>query len=206
MADPALRRTFGPVVLLGLAAAGLAATAGTKPWVSGRSGAVDTDQGAEMTSVLSLDSARDAPLAGALALVVLACWGVLLVTRGRFRRVVAVVALVAALGTLVVTIEAARSLPPKLADALVEASGSDEVTTSTTGWYVAALVASVLCVLATAAAVRLVGSWPEMGTKYDAPTGGRGSGRVDAGKGTGEVPAENIDIWKALDEGRDPTA
>lgn len=206
MAEATARRTFGPVALVGLASAGLAATAGTKPWVSGSSGALDTDQGAAMTSVLSLDSARDAPLAGALALVVLACWGVLLVTRGRFRRVVAVVALVAALGTAVVTVEAARSLPPKLADALTEASGSDAASTSFTGWYAAALVASVLCVLATAAAVRLVGSWPEMGSKYDAPTGDRGEGAGPADAGPGEVPAENIDIWKALDEGRDPTA
>lgn len=206
MAEPTARRTFGPVVLLGLASAGLAATAGTKPWVSGSSGPIDTDQGAAMTSVLSLDSARDAPLAGALALVVLACWGVLLVTRGRFRRVVAVVALVAALGTAVVTVEAARSLPPKLADALTEASGSDVVSTSFTGWYAAALVAAVFSVLASAAAVRLVGTWPEMGSKYDSPAGERGDDRSPAGGEPGEVPAENIDIWKALDEGRDPTA
>ncbi len=41
----------------------------------------------------------------------------------------------------------------------------------------------------------LVPSWPEMGDKYDRPTG---------------PPAEQADddlaLWKALDEGRDPTA
>ena len=38
------------------------------------------------------------PLAGALALVLLACWGVLLVTRARIRRVVAGLALLVAVG------------------------------------------------------------------------------------------------------------
>ncbi len=42
--------------------------------------------------------------------------------------------------------------------------------------------------------------WPEMGTRYDAPTGAGAAHAHDAG------PKENIDIWKALDEGRDPTA
>jgi hypothetical protein len=46
-----------------------------------------------------------------------------------------------------------------------------------------------------------------MGTRYDAPTGtDPGAGPGAAESSTGEVPRENIDIWKALDEGRDPTA
>jgi Tryptophan-associated transmembrane protein (Trp_oprn_chp) len=42
-----------------------------------------------------------------------------------------------------------------------------------------------------------VRSWPEMGSRYDAP--GR---RAEA-----EDPArmEEIDLWRAIDEGRDPT-
>ena len=49
--------------------------------------------------------------------------------------------------------------------------------------------------LSTLAAVRLTPSWPEMGTRYDSPTG--------------EVapvePEGNLELWKALDEGHDPT-
>ncbi|CAM3491276.1 Trp biosynthesis-associated membrane protein [Nocardioides zeicaulis] len=211
------RSTFGPVVLLGLVAAGTAATAANKPWASGSSGRIDTAQGEEMNAMLSLDGVRDSPLAGALALVVLACWGVLLVTRGRFRRAVAVLGLVAALGTVVVTAEGARSVPDKLSGALMDASGRDTAAVSLTGWYAAALVGAVVSVLATAAAARFVGSWPEMGARYDSPAGasaaggsaggaaaGAGAGAGEAG--SGEVPRENIDIWKALDEGRDPTA
>jgi uncharacterized membrane protein (TIGR02234 family) len=195
------RSSFGPIVLLGLASGALAAVAGSKPWVSGTSGDIDTsaDSTSAMASILNLDGARESPLAGALALAVLACWGVLLVTRGLFRRGVAVLAVVAAAGLAAATAEAFWSLPDKLADSLVEVSGSDSVSTSFTGWYAAALVGAVLSVVATLAAVLRVRSWPEMGTKYDAP-GAR------HGDESAPVPTDNIDIWKALDEGRDPTA
>ncbi|WP_374455223.1 Trp biosynthesis-associated membrane protein [Nocardioides sp.] len=198
------RGSFGPVVLLGLLAGTLAAVAGGKSWVAGSSGAFDTasDDNQAMVSTLAANGASESPLALALALVVLACWGVVLVTRGRFRRAVTVLALVAALGLVVVTVEAFWSLPAKLGDALQELSGADTVSTGFTGWYAAALVGAVLCVVTTLAAVRLVPSWPEMGTKYDAPTSGGDVERADGG----DVPTENIDIWKALDEGRDPTA
>jgi hypothetical protein len=167
MAEPApdrRRSSFGPVVLVGLASAGLAAVAGSKPWVSGESGGVRSDDGGVMGSILSIDSVAESPLAAALSLVVLACWGVLLVTRGRFRRAVAVLALVTALGLVAATVEAFFNLPDALADSLLEVSGVD--------------------------------------TKYDAPTGVPGADDT----ATEEPPTENIDIWKALDEGRDPTA
>ena len=81
-------RTFGPVVLLGLAARpGSRPSPATKP---GR-GSTGPRPGLGMTLSRSLAaSAVDAAAAGALALVVLAAWGVLLVTRGRVRRAVAV--------------------------------------------------------------------------------------------------------------------
>ena len=41
-----------------------------------------------------------------------------------------------------------------------------------------------------------------MGTQYDAPAGAR----TTTDDAADEPPTENIDIWKALDEGRDPTA
>jgi uncharacterized membrane protein (TIGR02234 family) len=190
------------VVLVGLASAGLAAVAGSKPWVSGESGGVRSDDGGVMGSILSIDSVAESPLAAALSLVVLACWGVLLVTRGRFRRAVAVLALVTALGLVAATVEAFFNLPDALADSLLEVSGVDTASTSLTAWYPVALLAALASVATSLAAVRLVGSWPEMGTKYDAPTGVPGADDT----ATEEPPTENIDIWKALDEGRDPTA
>jgi uncharacterized membrane protein (TIGR02234 family) len=112
---------------------------------------------------------------------------------------VAVLGLVVAVGLVATVVEAFWSLPDKLADALLRASGTDAVATDLTGWYAAAAVGALLSVAASAAAVVLVPRWPEMGTRYDAPTG------ASAAEADRAEPKENIDIWKALDEGRDPT-
>jgi hypothetical protein len=45
-----------------------------------------------------------------------------------------------------------------------------------------------------------------MGTRYDAPGGAHAPEGAAEEAGGAPVPTENIDIWKALDEGRDPTA
>src|SRR5690349_9835830 len=82
MAD---RRSFGAVVGCGLASAVLAAVAGRQPWAHGSA----PGGFGELSATVE---AGKVPAASALSLVVLACWGVLLVTRGKVRRVVAVVA------------------------------------------------------------------------------------------------------------------
>lgn len=191
------RRTFGPVVVVGLASTVLAAVAANQPWVSGSAGGVDTSAGDELTSVLRLDAVQQSPLAGALALLVLACWGVLLVTRGTFRRGVAALAALAAVGLLVTTVLARGSLQDSLAEALREAAAAPTAEVSVTWWWWAGLAAAALAVVASLAAVALVPAWPEMGTRYDAPVEGARPDRE---------PETNLDIWKALDEGRDPTA
>lgn len=195
--DERTRTGFGPVVLGGLASAVLAAVAGTSPWVEGTSGQLSTEtaQDAAVLGAAVADGIGEMPLAGALSLVVLAGWGVVLVTRGRFRRTVMVVAALAAVGLLVTTIWALFTLQDSVADQLRTASGADTASVHLTGWYVAALVAAVGCVVTTLLAVRLVPAWPEMGRRYDAP----------AGVGAPVDPEGNLEIWKALDEGHDPT-
>lgn len=197
MADPRkARRTFAPVVLLGLASAGLAAVAGSKPWVK--------EGGADMVGevVRGGSGQATAPLSVGLALVVLACWGVVLVTRGRFRVAVAILAVVAALGNAAAVALAPSGLADRLREDFRVQAGVTSVDTTLTAWFWIAVVAAVLVTASTALGVVLVRHWPEMGTKYDAPTAARsGEQPEDA-----TVPTENIDIWKALDEGRDPTA
>lgn len=187
------RGTFGPVLLLGLTAGTLSAVAGARPWAEGSSGRVDT---ATDATVAQLGTAQEVPLALALALVVLACWGVLLVTRGGFRRAVACLAAVAAVGLLVSCVVGFTSVQQNLTRALLAASGSDTATVSLTGWYAAACVGAVLSLLASVAAARWVGSWPEMGQRYDAPSS----------RATTTATAGNLELWRALDEGEDPTA
>ncbi len=193
MSIPEPRRTFAPVVLLGLASGAVAAVAATKAWVR-----VSNDEQSLGVVSMTMGAVTSAPLSTALALVVLACWGVILVTRGRFRWAVSVLAAVAALGNLVTVALAPGSMRSRLDEELLIQTGEKLDSAQVTVWFWIAVPAAVLVVLTTALAVRWVRAWPEMGTKYDSPT---------AVAASPEAPAEtNIDIWKALDEGKDPTA
>lgn len=183
------RRAFAPVVLVGLGAGALAAVAGNQPWARPTEPSV---QG------LVDESVAEMPLAAALGLVVLACWGVLLVTRGRVRRLVGGLGAVTSAGLLVTVVVGFNAGPDALRDEL-ETMGMADIGVSRSGWCYAAGLAAVLSLAATVAAVRLVPEWPEMGSRYDAP------GAADPAT----LPAEersSLDLWRSLDEGDDPTA
>ena len=205
-------RTFGPVVLLGLASAALAAVASAKPWLGGSSPSGSSD--ATMTA---LDTGTRYPLASAFSLVLLAAWGVLLVTRGRVRRAFAVLTAVAALALLVSVVVAYATLPDAAGDSYDELLRRRPQDEGFTGWFWTAAVCSVVALVPAALAVRLVGRWPEMGSQYDAPGAqGRAQGKAQ-GPAQGSAPATGAstsserstdpdrDLWRALDEGRDPT-
>lgn len=195
------RRTFGPVVLLGLATAGLSAVAGTRELVvadvtSGSSSSGST----AMASTLVIEAGGgQAPLAGALALVLLACWGVLLVTRGRVRRAVTWLALVVALGLVATVVTAGFTLESQFRDALADLTVTD-VDLTWSPWFWVAVVLSALAVVPALAGVRLVGTWPEMGSKYDAPADRAATPLADDPDAD-----ESQALWKAIDEGHDPT-
>jgi uncharacterized membrane protein (TIGR02234 family) len=189
------RRTFGPVVLLGLAVGTLAAVAGARPWV------VAEDATAANDPLGLVADAGEMPLAPALSLVVLAAWGVLLVTRGRVRRVVAVVGLLAALGLAATVVTGWLTLPDQVLEAMTaQQPGVDALATETSPWFWGAAVGAVGSVVATGLAVRWCPGWPEMGNRYDAP-GATGAAATDDGADT-----SHHDLWKAMDEGHDPTA
>lgn len=192
------RRTFGPVVLLGLASGTLAAVAGARPWV------VDADASAASDPLGLVADAGEMPLASALSLVLLAAWGVLLVTRGRVRRVVAVLGLVAAVGLAATVLTGWLTLPDQVREAMtVQQPGADAPATHISGWFWGAAVGALGSVAATALAVRWSPRWPEMGSRYDAPGDG---GQTAAARGDQGADTSHLDLWKAMDEGRDPTA
>ncbi|MBA2952350.1 hypothetical protein GON03_20215 [Nocardioides sp. MAH-18] len=187
------RRTFGPVVLLGLAAGGLTAIAGSQQVVDGEGSARTANSG------LALTFKGDLPLVTALGLVALACWGVLLVTRGKVRRGVAALGTVAAAGALVATLAAYPQVTDDLRAELAQI-GITDPDLHHTAWYWLAVAGAALAVVAGVLAVRWAPQWPEMGSRYDAPT---------APTAPAAAPTEeqsSLDLWKALDEGRDPTA
>ncbi len=186
---PAERRSsLWPTLATGIGGAALAAVASTKDWARAAGSAAGLHTHAAATG------SQSAPLAAALALVALAGWGVVLVSRGRARQAVAVLGLLASLGSLAATVAAVRQVRVDAAEALGGAVTGDVRLAGLTGWYWAAALGALLSAVAFAVAVRAARQWPAMGAKYDAPTG-----RV------APSPGEQ-DMWRALDEGHDPTA
>lgn len=184
--------TFGPAVLLGLGGAALAAVASGRDWATARGDAAGVDVSA---AVAGSDTA---PLALALSLVTLAAWGALLVLRGRARRVVAVLGALAAAGVLVAVADRFEGAQGDARDAVVAAGATgDTFASGLTGWYWAAGVGALLTLAALLVAVVRSPRWPAMGSRYDAPTARRTQ--------RGAEPTEQ-DLWRALDEGHDPTA
>jgi hypothetical protein len=110
-----------------------------------------------------------------------------------------VIALLAALGLAITVVVGFSTAPDRVRDAYREL-GVAHPDVGLTGWYWTALVAALLTVATTLAVVRLVPTWPEMGRRYDAPAEPR------AAAGPAPEDQENLDLWKAMDEGRDPTA
>jgi uncharacterized membrane protein (TIGR02234 family) len=141
---------------------------------------------------ITLNALPEAPLVAALAFVVLASWGVLLVTRGRVRRGMAMLAVVASAGMLIAAVVAFVTGPDSLRETLAEIQVPIDV--HRTAWPWVGVAASLVALVAAVLAWRLVPTWPEMGSRYDAP-------------GSTPPPREetSLDLWRALDHGRDPT-
>ena len=182
-------RSFAPTVLLGLAGAALAAVASAKDWARA------TGDAAGVTVHAASTGSQSAPLAVALALVALAAWGVVLVLRGRARRVVSVLGGLALVGVLVAAADAFDGAQNDALQALRGRGAVGDVgSASLTAWYVAAIVGALVALAAFVVAVVRSPRWPAMGSRYDAP-------------GTrAQQPATDQDLWRALDEGHDPTA
>lgn len=187
----------GSTMLVGIVAAVLAAVAAAKPWAVLSATGRQLMPGADATAESSIGSAGQAPLALALALVALAGWGALLVTRGRVRITVTALGALAAAGLVVTTLVEFRDAPDAVAAVVAAASGGGGAAgaASRTGWYWLGLVAAVVLFASYAHALRGVRHWPTMGSRYDAP----------GGRSASPEATTNLEIWKAIDQGDDPT-
>lgn len=182
-------RSFGPTVLLGLAGGALAAVAGTRDWV------IATGDAAGIRVEAAVTGSDTAPLVATLALVALAAWGVILVLRGRVRRIVAAIGVLACLGASAALVDAFDGAQDDAVEAVIDRGATGDVFfASLTGWYYAAAAGILVALIALTVAVLRAPGWPAMGSRYDAP-----SARASA-------PATDEDMWRALDEGRDPTS
>ncbi|MGA8987692.1 Trp biosynthesis-associated membrane protein [Aeromicrobium sp.] len=187
------RRLYAPVVLGTLVAGALAFFAASRTWARVR---VATD-GLPSDSV-DVTGTDAQPLVSALAVVIMAAALAVLASSPRVRRLVGgFTALVAVAGATIVLLGSAA-----LADAVdraVEASpaftGGGTPDFSTSPWTYVAVLGFVLAALLGGVTARFGATWPTMSSRYDAPSA----------RPTVIAPQSDSDMWKALDEGRDPT-
>jgi len=186
------RRTFGPVVLLGLVGAGLGAFAGSHGWVGYK---VPAGAFVPPGAVKS-----DSPSTTAFALVALAGWGVVLVTRRVFRRAMTVLAGLASLATAL-TVIGYDSIEHSAAASISLPSGA-VLTEQMRAWPWLVVLGGAASLVAAVLAFLWAPSWPEMGTRYDAPAGAAEAAQEDT---TPLEERSNYDLWKSMDSGHDPT-
>ncbi len=135
-----------------------------------------------------------------LALVVLASWGVLLVTRGRVRRVVAWLGALAAIGALVAAVVGRWTLTDAFEQDFAD-QGATALVDFGAWWWVAVVAAALSAVTAALAAAK----------RRSLAGDGHALRRTRAAAEDGATPAPgeeqtNLDLWKSIDEGHDPTA
>ncbi len=172
--------SFARTLVVGVASAGLAVVASSSVWA-----VQEAVPGRTLARPEELAGSDLVPVVVPLTLVALACWGAVLVLRRRGRRVVAAVGAAAALTASVVT--------------AVRAARADDLDLTAWPWVVAA--AAVVTALALVRAWAAAPRWPEMSSRYDR----RPDEGADQRQGPERAPAP-ADLWRALDEGRDPTA
>lgn len=198
--SPQSRRLYGGTVLLGVASATAVAVGVSQPWIRGTASVAGLPR-IEVT----VTGADLAPLAGALGLVLLAAFGAVLATRGRARQGVG---LLIVAGAAVVVAAAAHPADASviLSDRLAAKGWSPAAgySASTQAWRWLVLAGAAACLCAGMLVVSRGASWPTMGRRYDAPETVAPSARAGSELGESDVVDEEA-LWRALDEGRDPT-
>jgi uncharacterized membrane protein (TIGR02234 family) len=193
-------RGYALTVAVGLAAAGTVAVGVSHPWVTA------TAIVAGLPRIEAAVTGADAvPFAGACGPVLLASFGAVLATRNRVRQTVGVL-IVALAAVVLVSAAHPGDLSPLVRSRLSARgwSAASAYATSTQPWRWLVLVAAVACLVAGVLVVRLGPGWPTMGRRYDAPeTAASPAPARQESAGTASLDEEGL--WRALDEGRDPT-
>lgn len=189
-----LHRLLAPVVVAGLSLGGFAYFAAERVWATATIQAVGLP-----TDVVSVTGAEALPVVGAASLVVASASIALLATRGVFRRLVGGLMMASAIVGGASAIRNGDAVTAAVAAAVNDSPAftgeNSPATIVTTMWPVLAAVALLSASAVGLLAIGASATWPAMGRKYDAPS-----------SRSPEANAEDeAEIWKALDEGRDPT-
>jgi uncharacterized membrane protein (TIGR02234 family) len=201
------RRGLVVALLVGLAAGGLALLGASQPWAR-----VEIAVPGVPLSTIETTGTSAVPWVGALALVVIAGTLAVIPTGRTFRRVVGGVVLLAAAGAAIGVLTAGPAIDDALAEDVAESPASGGVDDAAVvdaaerpAWRWLSLGASLVGVAAGALVVYQGHRWPTMGSRYDAPAGRR-SRRPAGSDSVADADQSDADLWKAMDEGRDPTA
>lgn len=187
------RGLYGPVVLATLGAGGLAFFAASRTWAHVR---IATD-GLPSDSV-DVTGSDSQPLVPALALVIVTAALAVLASSTRVRRGVGVFTVLVAIAGIVVLAGGGASLDDAVGRAVEDSpafTGSGTPPYSTSIWWVVTAAAFVLAAALGLLTARFAPLWPTMGSRYEPP-------RALPDNAT---PKSEADLWKAFDEGRDPT-
>ncbi|RLV55890.1 hypothetical protein D9V41_08260 [Aeromicrobium phragmitis] len=186
------RRWFAPTVLALVAGGGLTFLTMRQTW-----GATTLTAEGLPDDELTVTGAEAMPVVSALGLVLLASALALLAGSPRVRRVLGVVVVTVAMSSLAwVAIGSGAAVDSALDDAVRESAsftGTNQPDAADfTPSRLATIAGLAVAALAGAVTVRFAPAWPTMSSRYEAP---------------GARPAETdeSDMWKAFDEGRDPT-
>lgn len=188
------RRLYGTSVLCTLATGGLAFFAASRTWAH-----TSVEASGVPTASVDVSGADAVALVPALALVIVAAALAVLAASVRLRRAVGLLIVIAALIAIVAIARAGGDIGKAVqaavhdSPAFIGTNRPNAVSHSVWRWIAAA--AFVLSAFVGVVITRFGALWPTMGRKYDAP-------KAHAATETAESEA---DIWKALDDGRDPT-
>lgn len=188
------RRLYGPCVLGALATGGIAFFAASRTWAH----ATVTANGVPSAPV-KVSGTDAVGIVSALALVIVAAALAVLAASVRLRRAVGALIVLVAIIAIIVILTAGGAIDDAVASAVhdspafIGSNTPDDVSHGIWRWVSAAAFAAAAYVGVMIA--RFGGHWPTMGRKYDAP----------AAHTSNEAVETEADIWKALDDGRDPT-
>ncbi|WP_293784474.1 Trp biosynthesis-associated membrane protein [uncultured Aeromicrobium sp.] len=186
------RRWFAPAVVALAAGGGLTFVTMRQTWATAELSAAGLPD-----DEIIVTGAEAMPVVSALALVLLASALAVLAGSVRVRRVLGVLVAGIAMALLVWVAFGSESAIGAAVDDAVRDSASFTGTNHPEGanvtmWRLATLACLALAALAGVVIAWFAPRWPTMSSRYDAP-------------GTRAAERDESDMWKAFDEGRDPT-
>ncbi|MGH3476265.1 MAG: Trp biosynthesis-associated membrane protein [Nocardioidaceae bacterium] len=201
------RHSLVIAIVGGLAAGGLALLGASRTWARAEIAVPGVP-----SSTIEVSGTGAVPWVGALTLVILAGALAIVPTGGWLRRVVGAVIVLAAAGAAIGVLTAGPAIDDALSEELAESPASGGVDDAAIvaaadhpAWRWLSLSGSVAGIAVGLLVTARGHRWATMGSRYDAPAPRQRTDAAEPEQGA-SAPTDDADLWRALDEGRDPTA